>query len=172
MAVEAMQSIAHDRTMVLLLMVLALLVLGTFMDMAPLIIIATPIFLPVARAYGVDPVHFGVILILSCGIGLLTPPVGSVLFIGAAIGKIDVARDGEGPVAVLHRHAGRAAGGGAVAAALAEPSGMGPLILRRSLLLAGAAFAAVAQHACPRLQKIAIRTFRRLARRSAGGMKA
>ncbi|HEX5006574.1 MAG TPA: TRAP transporter large permease [Hyphomonadaceae bacterium] len=92
MAVEFMQTVAHDRTTVLLLMVLALLVLGTFMDMAPLIIIATPIFLPVARAYGVDPVHFGVIMILSCGIGLLTPPVGSVLFIGAAIGKVDVAR--------------------------------------------------------------------------------
>ncbi len=92
MAVEWMQSIAHDRTMVLLLMVGALLVLGTFMDMAPLIIISTPIFLPVARAYDVSPVHFGVILILSCGIGLLTPPVGSVLFIGAAIGKIDVAK--------------------------------------------------------------------------------
>ncbi len=90
-AVALMQTVAHDRTTVLLLMVLALLVLGTFMDMAPLVIIATPIFLPVARAYGVDPVHFGVIMILSCGIGLLTPPVGSVLFIGAAIGKIDVA---------------------------------------------------------------------------------
>jgi tripartite ATP-independent transporter DctM subunit len=95
-AVELMQSIAHDRTTVLLLMVLALLILGTFMDMAPLIIISTPIFLPVARAYGVDPVHFGVILILSCGIGLLTPPVGSVLFIGAAIGKIDVAKTVKG----------------------------------------------------------------------------
>jgi len=95
-AVALMQSVAHDRTTVLLLMVGALLVLGTFMDMAPLIIISTPIFLPVARAYGVDPVHFGVILILSCGIGLLTPPVGSVLFIGAAIGKIDVAKTVKG----------------------------------------------------------------------------
>ena len=94
-----MQSIAHDRTMVLLLMVFALLILGTFMDMAPLIIIATPIFLPVAKAYGVDPVHFGVILILSCGIGLLTPPVGSVLFIGSAIGRIDVAKAVRGLVA-------------------------------------------------------------------------
>lgn len=92
MAVEAMQAIAHDRIMVLALMVLALLVLGTFMDMAPLIIIATPIFLPVARAFGVDPLHFGVVMILSCGVGLLTPPVGSVLFIGAAIGKIPVAQ--------------------------------------------------------------------------------
>jgi tripartite ATP-independent transporter DctM subunit len=88
--VELMQSFAHDRTTVLLTIVGVLLVLGTFMDMAPLIIISTPIFLPIARAYEIDPVHFGVILILTCGIGLLTPPVGSVLFVGAAIGKIPV----------------------------------------------------------------------------------
>lgn len=87
-AVSFMQGWAHDQITVLALMVLALLILGTFMDMAPLVIIATPVFLPVAKAYGVDPVHFGVIMILSCGIGLLTPPVGSVLFIGSAIGGI------------------------------------------------------------------------------------
>lgn len=92
LAVEFTQSVAHDKVMVLLVMIAILLVLGTFMDMAPLVIIATPIFLPVAKAYGVDPVHFGVILILTCGIGLLTPPVGSVLFVGAAIGNLPVAR--------------------------------------------------------------------------------
>ena len=64
------------RHVLLLLMILVLLVLGTFMDLAPLIIICTPIFLPVAKAFGVDPVHFGVILILNGGIGLITPPVG------------------------------------------------------------------------------------------------
>jgi TRAP-type C4-dicarboxylate transport system permease large subunit len=64
--------------------------IGTFMDLAPLIIICTPIFLPVAKAIGVDPIHFGVILILKGGIGLITPPVGSVLFVGTAIGKISV----------------------------------------------------------------------------------
>jgi tripartite ATP-independent transporter DctM subunit len=89
-AVETMQAIADDRLTVLLLMVLTLLVLGTFMDLAPLIIISTPIFLPVAKAFGIDPVHFGVVLILSAGIGLVTPPVGSVLFLGASIGKIGV----------------------------------------------------------------------------------
>lgn len=89
-AVETMRAIADDRLTVLFLMVLTLLVLGTFMDLAPLIIIATPIFLPVAKAYGIDPVHFGVVLILSAGIGLVTPPVGSVLFLGASIGKIVV----------------------------------------------------------------------------------
>jgi tripartite ATP-independent transporter DctM subunit len=85
-----LQAIADDKLTVLVLMVLCLLVLGTFMDLAPLIIIATPIFLPVARAYQIDPVHFGVVLILSAGIGLVTPPVGSVLFLGASIGKISV----------------------------------------------------------------------------------
>ena len=88
--VALMQAIADDHVTILLMMVLILLFLGTFMDMAPLIIIATPIFLPVAKAFGVDPVHFGVVLILTCGIGLLTPPVGSVLFVGCAIGKISV----------------------------------------------------------------------------------
>jgi TRAP-type C4-dicarboxylate transport system permease large subunit len=75
----------------LLLMNVVLLVLGTFMDMAPLIIICTPIFLPVATAFGVSPLQFGVILILNAGIGLITPPVGSVLFVGTAIGRISVA---------------------------------------------------------------------------------
>ena len=55
-----------------------------------MIIICTPIFLPVAKAIGVDPVHFGVILILKGGIGLITPPLGSVLFVGTAIGKIPI----------------------------------------------------------------------------------
>jgi tripartite ATP-independent transporter DctM subunit len=89
-AVAALKSIAESPTAVLLLIVAILLVLGTFMDMAPMIIICTPIFLPVAKAYGISPVHFGIILILTAGIGLITPPVGSVLFVGAAIGKIKV----------------------------------------------------------------------------------
>jgi TRAP-type C4-dicarboxylate transport system permease large subunit len=88
--VDALTAIADEKIAVLLLMVLMLLVLGTFMDLAPLIIICTPIFLPVARAFGVDPVHFGIVLIMTAGIGLITPPVGSVLFVGAAIGKISV----------------------------------------------------------------------------------
>lgn len=91
-AVDALQSIAHSRYTVLLLIVLVLLVLGTFMDLAPMILICTPIFLPVARAYGIDPIHFGLVLVLTGGIGLVTPPVGSVLFIGTAIGKITIAQ--------------------------------------------------------------------------------
>jgi tripartite ATP-independent transporter DctM subunit len=89
-AVEALTSIADSKVAVLLMMIVLLLALGTFMDLAPLIIICTPIFLPVARAFGIDPVHFGVILILNAGIGLITPPVGSVLFVGTAIGNISV----------------------------------------------------------------------------------
>jgi tripartite ATP-independent transporter DctM subunit len=90
--VAAIRSVAEDPLTVLLAMNVMLLVLGTFMDMAPLIIICTPIFLPVATAFGVDPLQFGVILILNAGIGLITPPVGSVLFVGTAIGKISIAQ--------------------------------------------------------------------------------
>jgi tripartite ATP-independent transporter DctM subunit len=85
--VDALQSVTDNPIMVLLMINLALLLLGTFMDMAPLIIICTPIFLPVVKAFDVDPVQFGVILLLNCGIGLITPPVGSVLFVGSAIAK-------------------------------------------------------------------------------------
>lgn len=80
---------ATDSPIIILLMVLiCLLVLGTFMDMAPLIIIVTPIFLPVVQTIGVDPVHFGIIMMLALGIGTITPPVGTVLFVGSAVGKI------------------------------------------------------------------------------------
>jgi TRAP-type C4-dicarboxylate transport system permease large subunit len=90
-AVQALQSIAQSRELVLLSIVLVLLLLGTFMDLAPMILICTPIFLPVARAYGIDPIHFGIVLVLTGGIGLVTPPVGSVLFVGSAIGRIPIA---------------------------------------------------------------------------------
>ncbi|WP_199555534.1 TRAP transporter large permease [Sandaracinobacteroides hominis] len=88
--VEMLQGLTDQPVVVLLLIILVLLLLGTFMDMAPLIIIGTPIFLPVVKAYGVDPVHFGVILLLACGIGLITPPVGSVLFVGTGIARVPV----------------------------------------------------------------------------------
>lgn len=80
---------AH-RLVIFLLINLLLLLLGTFMDMAPLIIITTPIFLPVVMALGMDPVQFGIIMMLNLGVGLLTPPVGSVLFLGSALGKVPV----------------------------------------------------------------------------------
>ncbi|TPE50935.1 TRAP transporter large permease [Amaricoccus solimangrovi] len=88
--VNGLQSISDNPIVILLLINATLLILGTFMDMSPLIIITTPIFLPVAQAFGVDPVHFGVILILNLGIGLCTPPVGAVLFVGCAVGRISI----------------------------------------------------------------------------------
>jgi tripartite ATP-independent transporter DctM subunit len=88
--VLALQNVSDNPLVILLLLNLVLLILGTFMDMSPLIVITTPIFLPVAMAFGVDPVHFGVILILNLGIGLCTPPVGAVLFVGCAVGRISI----------------------------------------------------------------------------------
>lgn len=88
--VALLQSVSDNPLVILLLMNVILLILGTFMDMSPLIVITTPIFLPVAQAFGVDPVHFGVILVLNLGIGLCTPPVGAVLFVGCAVGRISI----------------------------------------------------------------------------------
>ncbi len=87
---EALLSISDNPLVLMLLINLMLLALGTFMDMSPLIIITTPIFLPVVTALGMDPVQFGVVLILNLGIGLVTPPVGSVLFVGCAVGGIPI----------------------------------------------------------------------------------
>jgi tripartite ATP-independent transporter DctM subunit len=88
--VTLMKAVSDNPIIILLMINLVLLMLGTFMDMSPLIVITTPIFLPVAVAFGVDPVHFGVILVLNLGIGLCTPPVGTVLFVGCAVGRISV----------------------------------------------------------------------------------
>ncbi|MFN3718623.1 MAG: TRAP transporter large permease [Rhizobium rhizophilum] len=88
--IQLVKSISDNPMVVLLLITVALLVLGTFMDMAPLVIITTPVFLPIVQAFGIDPVHFGVIMILNAGIGLITPPVGTVLFVGCAVGKISI----------------------------------------------------------------------------------
>ena len=75
---------------ILLLINLMLLVLGCLMDMAPLILILTPILLPVVKSIGIDPVHFGMIMMVNLGIGLITPPVGSVLFVGAAVSRLKI----------------------------------------------------------------------------------
>jgi TRAP-type C4-dicarboxylate transport system permease large subunit len=76
----------------LLLINLALLVLGCMMDMAPLILICAPVLMPVVTSpmIGMDPIHFGIVLILNLAVGLLTPPVGTVLFVGSAIGGIKI----------------------------------------------------------------------------------
>jgi tripartite ATP-independent transporter DctM subunit len=81
-------SLSSDKHVILMFINIMLLILGCLMDMAPLILICTPILLPVVVKLGVDPVHFGMIMLLNLGIGLLTPPVGSTLFVGCAIGKV------------------------------------------------------------------------------------
>lgn len=80
--------ISQNKYVFLLLVNLLLLLLGTFMDLAPMLLICTPIFMPVIARLGIDPVHFGMIMILNLGIGLITPPVGPTLFVGCAIGKV------------------------------------------------------------------------------------
>lgn len=83
-------ALSDNPTMILMYINVMLLFLGTVMDMAPLILILTPILLPVVQSIGVDPVHFGMIMLVNLGIGLITPPVGAVLFVGAAVGKVSV----------------------------------------------------------------------------------
>ena len=85
---ELFLGISDNKYVFLLLVNVLLLVLGTFMDLAPMLLICTPIFLPVIQKLGIDPVHFGIIMILNLGIGLITPPVGPTLFVGCAIGKV------------------------------------------------------------------------------------
>ena len=88
MAANAIVGLTNNPILIALLLNLILLVLGCIMDMSPIILIATPILLPIAQSIGIDPIQFGIMVILNCGIGLLTPPVGAVLFIGSAVAKI------------------------------------------------------------------------------------
>ncbi|MDF3061516.1 MAG: dctM 2 [Microvirga sp.] len=87
-ATEFFVAISSDKYTFLLYVNILLLVLGTFMDLAPMLLICTPIFLPVIKTFGIDPVHFGIVMILNLGIGLLTPPVGPTMVVGCAIGKV------------------------------------------------------------------------------------
>jgi tripartite ATP-independent transporter DctM subunit len=90
MATEFFVAISSDKYTFLLWVNILLLLLGTFMDLAPMLLICTPIFLPVIKTFGIDPVHFGIIMILNLGIGLLTPPVGPTMVVGCAIGKVSM----------------------------------------------------------------------------------
>ena len=83
-AASMITSVSSNPVVIALLLNLILLILGMIMDMAPIILIATPILLPVATSIGISPIQFGIMVVLNCGIGLLTPPVGAVLFIGSA----------------------------------------------------------------------------------------
>ncbi|MCR5723446.1 MAG: TRAP transporter large permease [Lachnospiraceae bacterium] len=88
LATSAIIGLTKNPILIALLLNGILLVLGCIMDMAPIILIATPILLPIASKIGINPIQFGIMMILNCGIGLLTPPVGAVLFIGSAVGKV------------------------------------------------------------------------------------
>lgn len=88
MVVNAMLGLTDSKFLLLLLINLIILVLGTILGMASIIVIVTPILMPVLLSIGFSPIQFGAVLILNCGIGLLTPPVGAVLFIGSAVAKI------------------------------------------------------------------------------------
>ena len=92
LAAKAIIGISDNPYVIAILLNLILLVLGCIMDMAPIILIATPILLPIATSIGINPIQFGIMMILNCGIGLLTPPVGAVLFIGSAVGKVKMER--------------------------------------------------------------------------------
>ena len=88
LAAKAIIGVSDNPYVIAILLDLILLMLGCIMDMAPIILIATPILLPIATSIGMTPIQFGIIMILNCGIGLLTPPVGAVLFIGSAVAKL------------------------------------------------------------------------------------
>src|SRR4051812_19582398 len=83
-------TISSDKNVILFLINILLLILGCLVDMAPSILICTPILLPVMVNFGVDPVHFGMIMMLNLGIGLCHPPVGAILFVGCAVGKVTI----------------------------------------------------------------------------------
>lgn len=87
---EGLLSVSSNPFIILLLINLILLFVGTFMDMTPAVLIFTPIFLPIVTAMGVDPTHFGIIMVLNLSVGLCTPPVGSVLFIGCSVAGLGI----------------------------------------------------------------------------------
>ena len=89
---EFLLSISDNKYVILLIINLILLFVGIFMDMTPAVLIFTPIFLPVVTALGMDATHFGIVLVLNLCIGLCTPPVGSVLFVGVGIAKTTIAK--------------------------------------------------------------------------------
>lgn len=86
--IALLTGMTENPILILLMINLVLLILGMIMDMAALILICTPIFLPVAQSLGIDPIQFGMILLVNLGLGLCTPPVGSCLFVGCAVGKL------------------------------------------------------------------------------------
>lgn len=87
---KALAEISTRPWMIFLMINVILFVLGTFLDMAPTILICTPIFMPICQSYGMDPVQFGMMMLINCALGLNTPPVGTTQFVGCAIGEVSV----------------------------------------------------------------------------------
>ena len=87
---ELMRLVSDSPWVIFLMINILLFVLGTFLDMAATILICTPIFMPIAMQYGMDPLQFGIVMLINCALGLNTPPVGTVQFVGCAIGGISV----------------------------------------------------------------------------------
>lgn len=87
---QGLLGLSHNPFVILLIINLLLLVVGMFMDMTPAILIFTPIFLPIVTQFGMDPIHFGVMMVVNLSVGLCTPPVGSVLFIGCSVAKVRI----------------------------------------------------------------------------------
>ena len=87
---EGLMSISNNRYVILLIMNVFLLIMGCFLDLTPAVLIFTPIFLPIATSIGMSPVHFGLMLITNLGIGSVTPPVGSCLFVGCGVAKVKI----------------------------------------------------------------------------------
>ena len=89
---DTIMSISTSKVVIMALILIVLLILGTFLEAAAIIMIVTPLLLPVINAIGVDPVHFGIIMLTSFAVGGQTPPVGMTLFVGASIAKISIER--------------------------------------------------------------------------------
>ena len=87
---DILLSLSDNKIIILLLINLILLFIGIFMDITPAVLIFTPIFLPIVKSLGINPVQFGIIMVLNVCIGLCTPPVGSVLFVGVGIAKTTI----------------------------------------------------------------------------------
>ena len=87
---NALMSVSSNRYVILLIMNVFLLVMGMFLDLTPAVLIFTPIFLPITRSIGMSDVQFGIMLIMNLGIGSVTPPVGSCLFVGCGVGKVKI----------------------------------------------------------------------------------
>ena len=89
---NGLMSLTENKYIIFLLMNIILLVIGMFMDITPAILIFTPIFLPVVQSFGMDPIHFGIMMVMNLGIGNITPPVGNALFVGIKVGRTSLSK--------------------------------------------------------------------------------